>query len=120
MFVAMPSSALRKSVYVLRSVNMRSRMIRRLQASPNVCRAKLIGQSERRSVRFIGAPLHDASCDRSLLALYKGAHRGCAMPCGGGIMPQKVARVALTVVSYMAATFGVQGASHFAVNADYY
>jgi hypothetical protein len=35
-------------------------------------------------------------------------------------MPQKVARVALTVVSYMAATFGVQGASHFAVNADYY
>lgn len=35
-------------------------------------------------------------------------------------MPQKLARVALTVVSYMAVTFGVQGASHFAVNADYY
>jgi len=35
-------------------------------------------------------------------------------------MPQKVARVALTVGSYMAATFGVQGTSHFIVNADYY
>ena len=35
-------------------------------------------------------------------------------------MPRNVARVALTVVAYMAATFGVQGASHFAVNSDHY
>lgn len=35
-------------------------------------------------------------------------------------MPRNVARVALTVLAYMVATFGVQGASHFAVNADYY
>jgi hypothetical protein len=35
-------------------------------------------------------------------------------------MQRRVARVVLTVLSYMAVTFGVQGASHFVVNADHY
>ncbi len=33
---------------------------------------------------------------------------------------RKPATVLLTVVAYVIATFGVQGASHFAINADHY
>ena len=34
--------------------------------------------------------------------------------------PRKPATVVLTVLAYIATTFGVQGASHFAINADHY
>ena len=34
--------------------------------------------------------------------------------------PRKPATILLTVLAYVAATFGVQGASHFAINAEHY
>lgn len=34
--------------------------------------------------------------------------------------PRRPATVLLTVLAYVLATFGVQGASHFAINADHY
>src|SRR5437773_7399388 len=93
-------------------------MTSRLQPAPKVCRAKLIGQSDRRLVRFTGVSsrrsrnLHEASLTASYLH-YKS-------PGEAPVEARKPATIGLTVLAYVVVAFGVQGASHFALFAAHY
>src|SRR5207253_5885904 len=98
--VAIPSPPARKSLYVVRPLNIRSRIMRSDQRSPRTSSVAFSGQSERRSATT-------RKRTHKLLAQRKLSR---------GTMRRHV----LAVLVYVVATFATQAVSHFGVNAAHY